>query len=304
MNKPLKYGLFLTLTIGITFIVTILIFEALTSKMLFFSVGKLSLLLFTSFIASLIITIIIINTIPYFKKFLLEQRSMIRFQNLSHPLLVKLSLDAPGTYHHSMMVGNLAYKAAKEIKADAISTRIGAYYHDIGKLKDPNLFIENYKNQTIPNYETIKDLKKVAKEIIDHVEYGLVLAKKNNLPPQMMAFIAEHHGTTSTMYFYDRAKIIDSKISISDFTYPGPKPLSEETAIVMLADAIEAKLRLIKDINPEIILKIVDETIEERIKQKQLDLSGIDHVKIRKIRNSFIETLHSIHHQRIEYNKS
>jgi hypothetical protein len=304
INKAVKYGLFLFLVTAFTEITILSLFELLTKNLSFFSLLKFSLFVLAIDISSLIITLIVLNTVPYFRKFLIRERSWQHYQSLTHPLLLKLSIEAPGTYHHSLAVANLSYNAAKAIGADAILTRIGAYYHDIGKAINPGNFIENQKEEkpTII-FENINDLKKGAKNIIVHVQDGLEAAKQYNLPPEISAFIAEHHGTTQTLYFVNEAKKRNANISLDVFTYPGPKPLSRETAIVMLADAIEAKLRLIKDINNLDINNTVNEVIHERLDQKQLELSGLNQLDIQKIHQSFIKTLSTIHHQRINYKK-
>lgn len=303
MRKPLKYGLFLTLLITVTQISTILLYELVAYSRIDFSGIKILLLLIITLITSILIVAIVLNVIPYLKQFILMDRSFLRFQSLSHPLLLKLSLEAPGTYHHSLMVANLSYQAAKEINADAILTRVGSYYHDIGKLENPKIFIENQENPRAIKSSSEKVIISKAKQITNHVNSGLKLAKKHNLPPKIMSFIAEHHGTTTPLYFYNAAKKINPKINPKSFSYPGPKPLSPESAIIMLSDAIEATLRLVKDINKQKIINTVNKIVDERINQKQLELSGLDKLEIKKIKNSFVKTLSNIHHQRINYSK-
>lgn len=304
-NKTIRLSLFLALYIALIQIITFGLFNILTKNIPFLNSIKIIFFIITAFISAFLIVIVILNTIPYLKKFFITERSLLRYQSLSNPLLLKLSTNAPGTYHHSLQVANLAYKAAQAIKADAILARTGAYYHDIGKLEDPLLFIENQsekENDLIIKNAT--ELKKIAQKIINHVNYGLKLAKENNLPPELMAFIAEHHGTTSPLFFILKIKEKNPKISTKELIYPGPKPLSIESAIVMLADAIEATLRIIKNIEILEIEKVVDQIINERIEQNQLNLSGLNSEKIKKIRNSFINTLSTIHHQRINYGKN
>ncbi len=304
LRKPLKYGLFLTFIITFIEILTILIYELVAFSRIDFAGVKIILLLIISLISSIIIVALILNVIPYLKQFILLDRSFLRFQSLSHPLLLKLSLEAPGTYHHSLMVANLSYQAAKEINADAILTRVGSYYHDIGKLENPKLFIENQDFPRAIQATSLYEIESRAKKIINHVNYGLKLAKKHTLPPKIMAFVAEHHGTTTTLYFFNAAKKINPKINPKKFSYPGPKPLSQESAIVMLSDAIEATLRLVKDIDKRKITETVDQIINDRIKQNQLNLSGLNNDEIKKIRSSFIKTLFNIHHQRINYSNN
>lgn len=303
MSKPLKYGLFLTSTILVAQIATILIYELIAYNRIDLSWVKFVIMLIVSIISSLIIVAVILNIIPYLKQFILNDRSFLRFQSLSHPLLLRLSFEAPGTYHHSLMVANLSYQAAKAINVDAILTRVGSYYHDIGKLENPEIFIENQSKLSTIEFENLKEIKDQAKKILNHVNYGLELSKKHNLPPKIMAFIAEHHGTTVPQYFFNSAKKINPKISSKDFSYPGPKPLSPESAIIMLSDAIEATLRLVKDINKKRIIENVNTIIDERISQNQLELSGLTQNDLDKIKSSFIKTLSNIHHQRINYPK-
>ncbi len=301
MNKPPRYGLFLALYISIILVIIFGLYELIVTKYNIFYLTKIILFFICVAACAIIIAILVINIVPYFKNFLLEKRSFKRFESLSHPLLLRLSLEAPGTYHHSLMVANLAYRAAQEIKADAILARIGAYYHDVGKLSDPEIFIENQTNISKKTYNSLQDIQQAASKIIKHSSYGVQLAQKYELPSQIIAFIAEHHGTTTTFFFLTKAQTISAKTSKKPFTYPGPKPLSAETAIVMLADAIEAKIRLFHEINKEKITKVVDEIISDRLHEKQLQLSGLTRDQITKIRNSFIKTLSTIHHQRINY---
>lgn len=303
-SKILKFSIFLISTIALIQIIIFGLFNILTKNIDFLNPIKLIFFIIAVLISAFLIVIIILNTIPYLKNFLITERSLIRYQSLSHPLLLKLSIEAPGTYHHSLQVANLAYKAAQAIKADSVLARTGAYYHDIGKLENPGLFIENQsKIENSITINNIAELKKTAIGIINHVNYGLKLAKANNLPPELMAFIAEHHGTTAPLFFVNKIKEINPKISTKKLIYPGPKPLTIESAIVMLSDAIEATLRLVKDIDNEKIKKVVNEIISERLEQKQLDLCGLNKEKINKIQQSFIHTLSTIHHQRINYGK-
>lgn len=302
MNKKVvQYVLYIFLTIFTIESFFFLVYEVLSYNLVEFNFLKLALIVINVVISTTIITFIILNTIPYIKDFLLSNRSLLRMQSLSHPLLLKLSLEAPGTYHHSLMVANLAYKAAQEIKADAILARVGAYYHDIGKISDPISFIENQNRPEETKNTDIDTIKSESQKIINHVNYGVKIAKENNLPDNIISFIAEHHGTTQTIFFYNRAKIISPNISKKYFTYPGPKPLSKETAIVMLADAIEAKLRLYKDITVPLINKTVIDTVNSRKEDKQLELSGLNKEQLGIIQKSFMQTLISIHHQRISY---
>ena len=230
-------------------------------------------------------------------------RRLLRLESLSHPLLLKFSMEAPGTYHHSLNVANLAYKAAKSIKADALLTRVGAYYHDIGKLKNPVFYIENQNKTDKSPHDELQDPEKSAKIIIDHVKYGIELGKEYKLPSEVIAFISEHHGTSRIKYFFEMAKKMGLKPREKDFTYPGPKPLSPETAILMLADVIEAKIRLLNKVNKTTITQTVYESVQEKIDEKQLELSGLTQKQLDQICQSFISTLAVMYHQRINYPK-
>ncbi|OGD67807.1 hypothetical protein A3F08_01430 [Candidatus Berkelbacteria bacterium RIFCSPHIGHO2_12_FULL_36_9] len=292
MSRPLKYGLFLVVAIGIIIFIIALIFRL-------FGSGYLTLLI-SSFISSFLITVFIILTAPVLKDILATYRTMMRLENLSHPLLLELSLEAPGTYHHSLIVANLANRASKAIGCDSIKTRIGGYYHDIGKMVDPAFFVENQMEGENPHSE-INNPKKSAKIIISHVAEGVKLAKKHNLPKEIIDLIEQHHGTTMVHFFYEKAKDKNPKVKKDDYEYSGPKPHSPEAAILMLSDAIEAKIRLISKITPLVIRETIDEIIAMRIYEKQLEFSGLSQDKIKRLRESFIETLSTMFHQRIIY---
>ncbi len=302
-NKPLKYGLFILGTITAINLIVIGIFSIAWHNLTYLSILQVFYFFLASFVSAFIISLAIFFTAPVLKDYLATFRRLLRLENLSHPLLMKLSLEAPGTYHHSLNVANLAYKASKAINADALLTRIGAYYHDIGKLKNPTFYIENQEKHTKNVTKELEDPKKSAQIIIEHVTYGIELAKEYNLPTEVIAFIPEHHGTSRIKYFFELAKKMSLKPSEKDFTYPGPKPLSSETAILMLSDIVEAKIRLVENIDKQKISETVTESVQEKINDKQLELSGLTQKQIDTICQSFIETLCVMHHQRIEYPK-
>lgn len=298
-NKPTKYIISLILIITIINLIFIFIFSFfwrhLNTGLLVHTIYYLS----ASLCSAIFITFFVVTSAPVLKDFLATYRQLLRLENLSHPLLMKLSLEAAGTYHHSLSVANLANRAAKTIKADSLLTRVGAYYHDIGKVTRPDFFIENQKEGENP-HDQIDDPKKNFEIIKNHISDGIKLAEEYHLPKEVIAFIAEHQGTQLS-YFYQIAKNKNEKSKKSDFRYPGPKPLSRETAIVMLADVIEAKVRLLDKVNSEKISNIVEETIQEKLLDKQLDLSGLSNKDLGLIKKSFIETLQVMYHQRIEY---
>ncbi len=220
----------------------------------------------------------------------------------SHPLIQKLLLQAPGTYHHSLMVGNLAEQAAERIGADSLLARVGAYYHDIGKLNNPHYFIEN-QMEGVNIHDTL-DPKTSAALLHSHVADGLELAKKYRLPGKIRDFIAQHHGTTRTNYQYLRAlRAQEGETALDDapFRYPGPRPQTRETALMMLADACEATVRASRCETLEAMDAVVRRTISERLADHQLDESNLTLRELDLIRQSFMETLRGVYHPRVEY---
>ena len=228
-------------------------------------------------------------------------RRLSRAENLSNPLMLRLSSEAPGTYHHSMNVSNLAQRAAKSINVDSLLVRIAAYYHDIGKLSDPKVYIENQSQSEIPHDENGAWIRNNVKKILAHVSEGVRIAREAGLPDEITELIAEHHGNTKALYFFEKAKEKGLKIRKTDFSYPGPKPQSKEAAIIMLADCVEAAARAQRDISREAIANLVRNTIEEKLKEGQLSRAHFTDNDILKIKDSLTETLLTIYHQRISY---
>lgn len=301
MKLFLRYGLVLIITIALLNFFFILLFSWLGSSFPLFSLPRISLLFLAALLSASLVGAIIVLTNPLLKDFLTTFSRLLRLENLSHPLLLRLSKEAPGTYHHTTVVTNLAYRAAKAIQADAYLVRVGSYYHDIGKLTEPTAFIENQKGENI--HQKIKNPRKSAQIIISHVKEGIKLAKENNLPAEVINFIPEHHGTTIVSYFYSKALEKNPKrgVILKDFRYPGPKPMSKETAVLMLADEIEAKIRTIPSPDIHQIQKIVSEIIEGRREERQLDFSGLTPIDLLKIEKSFVDSLSDIFHKRISY---
>jgi putative nucleotidyltransferase with HDIG domain len=221
-----------------------------------------------------------------------------------HPLLQYILRRAPGTYQHSLQVANLAEQAAERINADALLTRIGALYHDAGKALNPTFFIEN---QMHPQQNPHNELNPAASAeiIIRHVTDGLELARKHRLPRRIQDFIAEHHGTTITRYQYVTAlEEVDgdeSRLEVRHFMYPGPKPRSRETAILMLADSSEAVTRAKTPRDEEELRQIVKTVIESRLAEGQLDETSLTIRDLNDILDSFTGTLKGVYHPRIEY---
>lgn len=227
--------------------------------------------------------------------------SLLELVDLNRPLLKNLAFKSPGTYHHSIMVGSLAETAATAINANALLTRAGAYYHDIGKIENREYFIENQEAGS----ENIHDRmppSKSAEIVIKHVMDGLELADAYRLPRQVKAFISEHHGRSRLAYFYDKARrelgddVIDSR-----FRYPGPNPQTKETGILMLADLVEAATRTLEYTTNEELEEIVNELVKNRLADGDLDDCPLNLREINQVKRSFVQVLAGIHHQRIPY---
>ncbi len=224
---------------------------------------------------------------------------LMELSQLNAPLLRRLQDEAPGTFHHSIIVGNMAERAADLIGADALLVRVGCYYHDIGKILQPGYYIENQLGGANPHDGM--DPKTSARFIAQHVRAGQELARRHGLPPQVEEFILEHHGTRLVAYFYRVASERDPAVEPDLFRYPGPKPQSRETAIVMLADSTEATVRASADRSPERIDAIVDEVMADRLAEGELEQCDLTLRNLRTIAQSFKLTLRGVYHPRIEY---
>ena len=219
-----------------------------------------------------------------------------------HPLLQRLLLQAPGTYHHTLLVSNAAEQAAQAIGADALLTRVGAYYHDVGKTVRPYFFVENQVEGM--NVHDRLDPRTSAQIVIGHVSDGLALARRYHLPSGISAFIPEHHGTAVNSYFYPRAleeREEGQEVREEDYRYPGPKPQSRETAIVMLADSCEAAARACQVNDPDEIADLVQKIIRGKMAQGELDECDLTLRDLARIRDVFVSILQGIRHPRIEY---
>jgi len=227
---------------------------------------------------------------------------LIELSRPTHPLLRQLLLKAPGTYHHTLIVSNMAERAAEAINADSLLTRVGTYYHDIGKTIRPYFFIENRTEGTDPHSRL--DPYTSAQIIISHVKDGIGLAKKHRLPQRVIDFIPEHHGTLLVSYFYHQAARqagASDAVGKEAFRYPGPKPQTVETAITMLADGAEATVRAKRPATVEEIEQIVAESIESRMVSGQLDECPLTFDDLRDIRRAFVDVLRGLQHPRITY---
>ena len=227
---------------------------------------------------------------------------LLELSNPNSPLLRKLLMESPGTYHHSMLVANLAEMAAEEVGANPVVTRIGAYYHDVGKTSRPYFFKENQIGNENPHDKITAALS--ARIIISHVKDGVELAKEYKLPKVIQDIIAEHHGTTFVKYFYITEKNNSDdpdSINEDDYKYPGPIPSTKESGIIMLADSVEAAVRSITEPTSEKIEQMVSNIIDVKIKDKQLNNCDLTFKDLDKIKECFLKALKGIYHQRIEY---
>jgi putative nucleotidyltransferase with HDIG domain len=227
--------------------------------------------------------------------------TLLELSDLNHPLLKRLSVEAPGTFHHSIIVGNLAEAAAKEIGANSLLARVGCYYHDIGKMQLSEYFVENQPSSVSKHESLTPSMSSLILE--KHVRAGLELGDQYRLPIAVKKFIPEHHGTSIMSYFYHKAlETMDPKdVNENDFRYPGPKPQSRETAIAMLADTVEAASRALPNPNLQRITALVDNLIEKRFQEGELDECDITLRELNKIKAAFVRVLMGIHHIRIEY---
>jgi cyclic-di-AMP phosphodiesterase PgpH len=234
---------------------------------------------------------------------ILTDLKLLELSNADNPLLRQLAIRTPGTSYHSFMVGVLAEEAAKAIGANALLARTACLYHDIGKLAAPNMYIENQKGGPNP-HDKVSPLDSV-RVITGHVRRGIEMATEADLPPQIIDFIPQHHGTRVLAYFYHKAKAQaearGGHVNMEDFRYPGPKPQSKEAVILMLGDGAEASVRSLEEHTPENIRAIVKKIVDSVVADGQLDESTVTMRELTTIRESLINTLINIYHQRISY---
>ena len=232
---------------------------------------------------------------------LVSDVSLLELSDTNTKLLKELSNKAPGTFHHSLNVANLAESSANEIGANAMLVRVGALYHDIGKMKNPTYYTENQSTGINPHDELSS--KESARIITDHVINGIEIARKNNLPDRVIDFIRTHHGTSVVYYFYVQEKkdYPDTEVDKADFSYPGPKPFSKETAILMMCDSIEAASKSLKEPTSTKIESFVENIINKQIEEGQFLNANITFKEIESIKKVLKHKLANIYHLRIEY---
>lgn len=230
---------------------------------------------------------------------LVSDVSLLELSDTNTKLLKELSNKAPGTFHHSLNVANLAEASANEIGANAMLVRVGALYHDIGKMKNPTYFTENQSNGINPHDELSSN--ESATIIVDHVLNGIEIAKKYNLPDRVIDFIRTHHGTSVVYYFYMKEKAENVAVNIEDFSYPGPKPFSKETAILMMCDSVEAASKSLKEPTTTKIDDFVENIINKQMESGQFLNANITFKEIQSIKKVIKHKLANIYHLRIEY---
>ncbi|WP_320019632.1 HDIG domain-containing metalloprotein [Labilibaculum manganireducens] len=233
----------------------------------------------------------------------LSDVTLIELSNQNHPLLRQLLQHSPGTFQHCLQVANLAEAAINKIGGNPLLVRTGALYHDIGKMKHPAYFIENQLTNSNPHDKL--DFDKSAQIITDHVKFGVKIAKKHKLPQLIIDFIETHHGAGRVQYFYTsfKNKYPDKEIDEEKFTYPGPDPFTKETAVLMMADSVEASSRSLKEKTPETIRALIDKIIDKQIAENRFQNADITFKNINQIKEIFTNALINVYHARIEYPK-
>jgi len=244
-----------------------------------------------------------IGILPFFESFfgILSSMRLIELSNPNHPLLKKILTETPGTYHHSLMVANLAEAACEVIGANGLLARVGCYYHDIGKTNRPGFFIENQVNGYNPHDslppEASRDI------IIAHAVDGAKILRKHKLPKEIVDVAAQHHGTSLLKFFYIKDKETNDKVEEEEYRYPGPKPQTKEVAIISVADSVEAAVRSMKEPNADKIKKLIQAIIKEKLLDGQFDECDLSLKEIKKMEESFCTTMNGTFHSRIEYPK-
>lgn len=252
---------------------------------------------------AVVASLLAIGFLPLFEAFtrITTDQTLLELSDLNRKLLKRLSLEAPGTYAHTIAVANLTEAAAGAIGANGLLARVGTYYHDIGKLVKPQYYIENQPRGRNP-HDKLKPTMSAA-IIRSHVLEGLKLADQDKVPETIKRFIPEHHGTQQIAFFYNRARELDpdGQLNPADFTYPGPKPQSKETAILMLADTVESAARVLQDPAPGRIREMVDRLVAAKIAEGQLDQSPLTLHEIDMIKESLANVLTGMYHHRVDY---
>ena len=283
---------------SLTFFLAVLLWDIWSDINILDSLSQFAFAIANGFLSS----IAAMGALPYIESTVgvLSPLKLMDLSNPSHPLLKRLQIEAPGTYHHSIIVANLAETAAEEINADPLLARVASYYHDVGKLKRPQFFVENQKNGVNLHAEISPWLS--ATILTSHVKDGVEIAKSYGIPDKILDIISQHHGTSLIVFFYHKALQSGfSEVEEKDFRYPGPLPKTKEAAIVMLADAVEAAVRASSgSVSPKID-SLVDRIFRNKLEDGQLSESPITLQELLRIKEVFIRLFVGSFHQRIEY---
>ena len=265
------------------------------------NIDNLEIFNFLLFMLCGLLTLFVYPLIYIYEKVfnLVSDVSLLELSDTNSPLLKELSNKAPGTFHHSMNVANLAESSANEIGGNSMLARVGALYHDIGKMDNPSFFTENQVTGANP-HDKLSSLESV-NIILDHVSKGVEMAKKNNLPNRIIDFIRTHHGTSVIHYFYENDHNLNLKPNIEDYKYSGPKPFSKETALVMMCDSVEAATKSLENPDSEKINSFVETIIDKQIENNQFENCSITFKDIKTIKSVIKKKLSNIYHIRVEY---
>lgn len=297
-GKMMEAGLF----IGIMQIVSLLLLhpemsQAMSKEYVLFYVRPLAL---NGFIAAFVV----LSTLKIFEYLfgVLTNFSLLELSDFNQPLLKRMILEAPGTYHHSLVVSNIAEAAADAIGANALLTRVGAYYHDIGKIEKPEYYTENQLVGGNKHDNIEPSISKLV--ILNHVKEGIEVGRRYKLNPMILDFIPQHHGTSLMYYFYQKAleeAESEDMVKEDNYRYPGPKPQSRETAIVLLADSVEAATRALDDPTPNKVAETVRKIINNKFIDGQLDECNLPLKEIELIAETFTRILGAMYHGRVKY---
>ena len=289
------------LTMAISLIVAFVIFAMGLSLIQMTSIREFTNRLLMGTLSIIISTVLAVILLPYIEiKFkVLTRERLLELLNEENPLLKRIRKEIPGTYHHSLIVGNLAEDAAEAIGANHLLARVGSYYHDLGKLTHPQMFIEN--NIEEDNLHEKMLPTQSAQIIKNHVLEGIRLGREFGLPDEIIEIIQQHHGTSEIRFFLNKAKEKNLDFDDGEFIYPGPKPSTQEAAIIMIADIVESHSRTLPEINNKIIAQLLEETVNKLIKSGQLNEAPLTISDLRKIMNAMQPILLGVNGPRIEY---
>jgi putative nucleotidyltransferase with HDIG domain len=246
--------------------------------------------------------LLVIGLLPFFEALfgITTDITLLELSDMNNPLLKRLAVEAPGTYQHSMIVGNLSEAAAKAIGANSLLARVGAYYHDIGKMEIPDYFVENQLSVKSKHESLTPSMSALI--LSSHVKKGRILGEAADIPDDVLNFIEEHHGTMVQSYFYDKAiKQGANPETVDKFRYPGPRPLTRETGIAMLADAVEAASRTLDQPTAARIDHLIQRIINDRFQSGELSNCPLTLRDLAKIKEAFVQVLVATFHHRVEY---